>query len=350
MFTNMQEGVAMAFTFNINSNNINGTIIQTNKKAGEGSKKTIHANGLNPGSDLDTQIAFRKKRAQKQAFKIIGDAWDKDKKSDEKLANKVTKKENNQQDISDLKDKIKDIGKFKEDLMEFYGIDPDSEEQKDLELLEKYQNNKLGVLFNEFSDEEINRLKELEKTELTEYQKKSLAFSNDEIDLKKQIEDLERQNVVLSEEIKEDILAELKNQNMQKADEAADEIMSAASKDIVGMIIQDGKDKVDKKAEEEKEKTKKLAEEKEEEQEKLEAVKERKTEQEIAVLRAREEKREQEKLLDNAIEAEALNTNTAKEGIPESNVEMAIRNIDKLMKNNNLLNEDIKGIEIDLDF
>lgn len=340
----------MAVTFHVNSNNVNGTIIQTNKKAGAGSKKTIHANGLNPGSDLDARIAFRKKRVQKQVFKIIGDAWDKDKKADEKLANKVTKKENNQQDISDLKDKIKDIGKFKEDLMEFYGIDPDSEEQKDLELLEKYQNNKLGVLFDEFSDEEINRLKELEKTELTEYQKKSLAFSNDEIDLKKQMEDLERQNVVLAEEIKEDTLAELKNQNMQKANEAADEIMSVASKDIIGMIIQDGKDKVDKKAEEEKEKAEKLAEEKEEEQEKLEATKERKTEQEIAALRAREEKREQEKLLDNALEAEILNTNTAKAGIPESNVEMAIRNIDKLMKNNNLMNEDIKGIEIDLDF
>ena len=99
----------MAVTFHVNSNNINGTIIQTDKKAGAGSKKTIHANGLNHGSDLDARIAFRKKCAQKQAFKIIGDAWDKDKKADEKLANKVTKKENNQQDISDLKDKIKYI-------------------------------------------------------------------------------------------------------------------------------------------------------------------------------------------------------------------------------------------------
>lgn len=340
----------MTVTFHVNSNNVNGTIIQTNKKTGAGSKKTIRANGLNPGSGLDGQMAFRKNRAQRQAIKMIRDAWDKDKEADEKLANKITKKENNQQDIFDLRDKIKDIGKFKEDLMEFYGIDPDSEEQKDLALLEKYQNNKLGVLFDEFSDKEIKRLQELEKAELTEYQKKSLAFSNDEIDLKKQMEDLERQNVVLAEEIKEDTLAALKNQNMQKANEAADEIMAAASKDIIGMIIQDGKDKVDKKAEEEKEKSEKLAEEKEAEQDKLAAAKERKTEQEIAVERAREEKREQEKLLDNATEAEVLNTNAAKVNIPESNVEMAIRNIDKLMKNNNLMNEDIKGIEIDLDF
>ena len=58
---------------------------------------------------------------------------------------------------------------------------------------------------------------------------------------------------------------------------------------------------------------------------------------------------EQEKLLDNAIEAEAINANTAVVNIPESKVELAIRNIDKQLKNNNLVvNEDIKGIEIDL--
>lgn len=334
----------------INSNNLNENIIQTNNKIGTGSKKTISAKGLKQVSSLDAQIAYRKKRAQKQAFKIIGDAWEKDKKADERLSKKITKRESNQQDIFELRDKIKDVDKFKEDLMEFYGIDPDSEEQKDLELLEKYQNNKLGVFFNQFSDEEIKRLKELEKSELTEYQKRSLSFINDKIELGKQMEDLERQNVVLDEDIRDDKLAELKNKNMQKANEAADEIMSAASKDIIGMIIQDGKDKVDRTAEEEKEKAEKLEEEKQEEQEKLEAAKERRTEQEIAIERAREEKREQEKLLDNAIEAEVLNTNTAKAGIPESNVEMAIRNIDKLMKNNNLINEDIKGIEIDLDF
>lgn len=154
----------------------------------------------------------------------------------------------------------------------------------------------------------------------------------------------------MGEEIKDDTLAELQSQNMQKADEAADEIMEAASKDIIGLLIQDVKEKVDEKAEEEKEKAEKLAEEKEEKQEELDAAKEKKTEQEIAVEKAREEKREQEELLDNIMEAETLETDASNVNIPESNVEMAIRNIDKLMKKNNLINEDIKGIEIDLDF
>lgn len=103
----------MAVTFHVNSNNVNGTILQTNKKTGAGSKKTIRANGLNPGSGLDDQMTFRKNRAQRQAIKMIRDAWDKDKKADEKLANKITKKENNQQDIFDLRDKIKDLKNLK---------------------------------------------------------------------------------------------------------------------------------------------------------------------------------------------------------------------------------------------
>ena len=88
----------------INSNNLNENIIQTNNKIGTGSKKTISAKGLKQVSSLDAQIAYRKKRAQKQAFKIIGDAWEKDKKADERFAKKITKRESNQQDeISQLK-------------------------------------------------------------------------------------------------------------------------------------------------------------------------------------------------------------------------------------------------------
>ncbi|MDD3239133.1 MAG: hypothetical protein PHW47_03430, partial [Lachnospira sp.] len=44
-------------------------------------------------------------------------------------------------EILDLKSKMNNIENEKKNVQEEYGIDPDSQEQKDLELLEKYQNN-----------------------------------------------------------------------------------------------------------------------------------------------------------------------------------------------------------------
>ena len=46
---------------------------------------------------------------------------------------------------------IGNISAEKDKLRETYGISKDSQEQKDLELLEKYQNNKLGIFSDDFS-------------------------------------------------------------------------------------------------------------------------------------------------------------------------------------------------------
>lgn len=65
-----------------------------------------------------------------------------------------------------------------------YGVDKDSQEQKDLELLEKYQNNRYGSAEDTFSKEELERLKELQNTPLTEYQEKVLKLNSSQIHLR----------------------------------------------------------------------------------------------------------------------------------------------------------------------
>ena len=73
----------------------------------------------------------------------------------------------------------------------------------------------------------------------------------------------------------EDIMVErLKSHGMVDAREEADDIMEAAGKEILGMLVDEAKEKVDEKQEEEKEKAEELAEKKEEEQERLDAKKE----------------------------------------------------------------------------
>ena len=63
-------------------------------------------------------------------------------------------------------------------MQEEYGVADGSQEQKDLELLEKYQNNMNGSSYDQFSDEELSRLKELQNAPLTEYQKKVLNLNS----------------------------------------------------------------------------------------------------------------------------------------------------------------------------
>lgn len=313
-------------------------------------KKTVNAGALRRVSDVGSRVEQRKNMAKNQARRLINDAWEKDKKADDSLAEKIAKKESNKNDIYNLKSRITDVKKAHDELADIYGVEPDSQEQKDLELLEKYQSNKLGVFSGEFSDEEIARLKELQNEELTDYQKMALNYNDTMTDLKKQIEETEVKNIILDEEIYDAKIAELKNQNMLNANDAADKIMEAASKDVLGMLVQDGKEKIDEKAEEEKEKAEKLAEEKEEQQEKIDAAKEKKAELEEYVEEAREDAKEQRELLEDIIDTEHLDVEMSAVKSTGKNMEFALRDIDKILKKNNLINEDIKGIEIDLDW
>ena len=52
-------------------------------------------------------------------------------------------------------------------------------------------------------------------------------------------------------------LDQLKSQDMQKAQDAADELLDASDKDAFGMLIQDAVDHIDEKQEEEKRKQRK---------------------------------------------------------------------------------------------
>ena len=84
----------------------------------------------------------------------------------------------NLEDVSELSGRLDYISKEKEAVREKYGIDQDSQEQKDLELLEKYQNNRAGVSDDSFSKEEIERLRELQNIPLTDYQKEVLKLNS----------------------------------------------------------------------------------------------------------------------------------------------------------------------------
>ena len=112
-----------------------------------------------------------------------------------------------------------------------------------------------------------------------------------------------------------------------KAQETADEILEAASKEIIGMLTEEAKDHVDQELEEKKEAAEEKAEKEEEEKEKIE--------------KAKEEKEQKEEFVEEVAD-------TGEFIVEADNVLKDVqRDIKKVMDEMKLLEEDLKGAAVD---
>ena len=180
----------------------------------------------------------------------------------------------------------------------------------------------LRFFSDDFSKEEIDRLKELANEPRTEYQKQLLSLNGKKAALQSDADLMQQQIMVLTQNQSDAKVDQLKSQDMLKAGDAAEEIQKAASDEIVGMVIADAKEKLDKELEEKKEEAEKKAEEKEEQDERIEGD----------------------------LDAEKLQADASfqKQSVTQS--EETTQRINQIMKKNHLINEDLKGIEIDVNF
>lgn len=323
-----------AISFNVN--NINTQQLNTENKTAQ--KQSIFIGGQDGKSPLagNSIIDQRKKMAGKQAMKLISDAWAKDTKSQESIDRLRELKAQKTDELYDKKKSMADIESQKELLMKEYGVTEDSDEMKELELLKKYQNNRMGVLTGDFTDEEIEKLKSLQGTTRSEFQARYLELNDAYNQYQNDYDDIEDDLRVLNANIelqKNELNA---SQGMGKAQDAADAILDAASKEAIGLMMQEAKENIDKTAEEEKEKAEKAKEEKEELQERIDKTKER--------------NEEQKEIIEEASEAAKLDQNISVKTQDTSAVAEAQKSINKILKDNNLISDDIKGIEIDLGF
>ena len=282
------------------------------------------------------QIEKKRKLAQKQAMKLVKDAFSGDQATKQNIEDLKAQKA---EKVAEYQEKMQQIGNIsaeKDKLRETYGISKDSQEQKDLELLEKYQNNKLGIFSDDFSKEEIDRLKELANEPRTEYQKQVLSLNGKKAAMQSDADLMQQQIMVLTQNQSDAKVDQLKSQDMLKAGDAAEEIQKAASDEIVGMVIADAKEKLDKELEEKKEEAEKKVEEKEEQDERIE--------------KAKEERKEDREMIEGDLDAEKLQADASfqKQSVTQS--EETTQRINQIMKKNHLINEDLKGIEIDVNF
>ena len=321
-------------TINFNAGQTVNVNTVSNNSSDQKERKTFFAGNANISAN-ESLITAKRKQAQRQAMKLVNDAWEKDNKKADSIKNMEDKISANKESIKETNSKLKDLEERKESLREEYGIAGDSDEQKDLLLLEKYQDRKNGLKTDPFTKEEISRLKELQNIPRTEYQNKVLEVNEISADLKMDIVKKSNENIGLGESILEANTDLTASQNMQNAKLASDKIMEALSDEIKSLILNEAKEHIEEKMAEEKEKAEKLEEEKDEKEEKLEETKEK--------------RKEQEALIEADIEASRLEQKIKVEGDYSGNDSLQ-KDIKKIIQDNNLLDDDLKGIKIDFNF
>ena len=250
----------MSITIKMNQDNtgiqMSGTTAGRNKTQDTKTRSTVFAGDLMLGQG--NQIEQKKQTARRQAMKLITDAWGRDELASQSIKDMEQQKADYVEQMQEAKEHEKTFEKGKKELQEQYGVADDSQEQKDLELLEKFQNYKNGSHDESFTKEDVDRLKELQNLPRTEYQEKALRLNQIAGSMK-----------VTASNAKDKLIDQAKSQDMLKAGSAADDILEASNKEIMGLLIQDGKEHIDKEQEEAQKKAEEQKEKRDEQQERI---------------------------------------------------------------------------------
>lgn len=274
----------------------------------------------NKNGNVNSLIEQKRAQARKQAAKVLRDQFAKDNKVTDDMNKLRARNVEIEEEVKALYEMRKGFMEERDALKEKYGIEPDSQEQKDLDLIRKGSSLMRAGNLSAMGKEELERLANL--GERTEYQQRSLAYDkviNHVASLEKELMDERVANSGVIVDTKQAIL-EAGGKGIRAAKKAADSILQAASDSIIGMLWEDAKDHVDEEMEKLVEAAKEQAEKKEEEEEKLESIKEEKKEQEELTQTIQESASEQMKLQDE---------------------------VKKILKEAELLEDDMKGLAVD---
>ncbi len=288
--------------------------------------KTIYAGSLLREFPLRDRIQQRRAQAQERAMKIVGDTWNGDKKIDEELNRSRERIRELQASNKDAQDSIRDLKAESEAQAELYQVEPDSEEQQDLELLKKAQAASRPFSGIKLTEEEGERLAEIQDKELTEYQTRQLEINKRVWDYQETISLTNRKIEVENAVIRGIRLERLKKDPMLEAQQEAETVMEAARDEAVGMIVDEAKEHLD--------------EEQEEKEEEAEAIREKKEELEEIQEKRDEREKELEQLIEDMPVEEMTDLNQTVEEVKQQ--------IQKVLNEVNLIEEDIKGAKVDL--
>ena len=192
-------------------------------------------------------IATKKAQVRKKAMKIIGDAFAGESKIDDDMTNRREKIRSLTREIGDSTKAISDIEASRAALQDKFGVSSDSQEQKDLELLAKGVETGFSGSDVRLTKEEEEQIAKIKAAGLTEYQQQSLALKKSEESYVNELADARNEIQTENAVIRQTKIERLKSNSMGAAFEQADAVMGAASDEIMGMLIAEGKDHIDEK-------------------------------------------------------------------------------------------------------
>lgn len=296
----------------------------------------------------ESSVEQKRKEAQKRALKIVSDTWNSDREMDRIIQERRDNSLRLEKESLSTREYIKNLETQKSNLKEQYGIEADSIEQRDLELLEKRQDFQSGNSSEMLTKEEINRLKEIDKKPLTEYQKRALEY-NDQ--LNKYRRDLKNMKAEMQDDyadIRSIKQERLKDDPMVDAQKEAEDVLKSASKEIIGMLVDEAKETIDKKLEEEEVKSEKIAEEKEKKKEQQEEIQEKRAIQEAFIEKTKEAVEEAEQK-QRQNEMPEMDVDTILDVAMDYNVSSGnvSKSLEEIKNSMALLEADLKGIQVD---
>lgn len=216
--------------------------------------KAIYAGSIqNNDKNGNSLLEQRKALAGRQAKRVIANVYAGEKRLDaqkQKISDNFTDllTEN-----GTLGDQILENQKKMDALQKKSGVEQDSQEQKDLELLEKGYDLLFGQTNETFTQDELDQLRGLNQTGLTSYQSQTLFLYGRNRSLKSTISGNTKAMQALNSGLTEMKLERLKSDPMGQAQKAADEILAQSSKDIIGLLIGEAQDHLDDKQQEREE-------------------------------------------------------------------------------------------------
>ena len=300
---------------------------RTRQEEKEHNKKgsSVFAGDMNVSHD---SVLSKRIQAQKNAIKTVLDTFSNDQQNDNCFIERQQKVSDLDLEANNALEEMKKIKSLKQELKETYSISDDSQEQKDLELLEKQKRIITFHSGESLTKEESQHLKEMPSQ--TEYQKAALEYASISGEWQTQKNAANKQKKSENATIESMKVELVKTHPMVDAENTADAILDQASKEIVGLLVNEAKDHVDEELKQAEDEAEKIAKEKAEEK-----VKEA-------------EKREKDAKQEGISEETKLDTNqlnqiTKADGYQEK-LQMEI-NI--MINNQKLLDEDLKGIVVD---
>ncbi len=322
------------------------------KSGGTGQKtdgKSLPGKGISMNVREESDgVLMRREIARKRARKAVQDAWAGDRKIDEDIDKRKDHLAELGDEISRRTGRIMGYEDKMAELKEEYDIDEESQIQKNL-LMKREQSLENPEIV-------LTPAEKAQLAEIDEYEARVHEMERAIHEIRTEQKTGLQIQVVLEEAEIASIAAirmeQVKYDEMLKAQKAAGKIEASAGEDIFGMLIDESKEHIEDTLEEKREEAREKAEKEGKQEERLEArrvekeIRENQLEMEQTQKRETEEARiEQAK---NAREQEDILTDVEKRSTGTASTSSQTRiEVRQMLHKMNLLEEDLKGIEVD---